>query len=171
MYSALAYIARRRFQEMKGRIWTWDSASAEKESDDGFDFRRKAALTCGSTTSVTDRRSSTRARASWASGGSLGSAEAGNGERKSDCARGAGRSGGERTRARASRRLSPERQAEGGETGRARERAAGVPCWARLSWAKKLNKIGFSSLFFNFSKPFSKYILSSLFNLIQTTQY
>jgi hypothetical protein len=64
MRSALAYIARRQFQERKGRIWMWDSASAEKESDDSFDLRRKAALTCGSTALVTDRRSSARARAS-----------------------------------------------------------------------------------------------------------
>jgi hypothetical protein len=71
-------------------------------------------------------------------------------------------------RLRASRRLGPERQAEGGETGRARERAAGAPCWARLSWAKKLNRIEFP--FFNFSKLFSKYILNSLLNLIQATQ-
>jgi hypothetical protein len=39
----------------KGRIWTRDSASAKKESDDGVELRRKAALTCGPAVSATER--------------------------------------------------------------------------------------------------------------------
>jgi hypothetical protein len=101
----------------------------------------EGVLTCGSTASVTDRRSSVRGHASWASGGSLGSAQVESGKKKSVYARDRPQRWRADAGARASRRLGPEQQAEGGETGRARERAAGARVRKRAGpKAEKRNK-------------------------------
>jgi hypothetical protein len=90
------------------------------------------------------------ARASWACGGSLGLAQAGSKGGKSGRARGKGRRGWW---------------------------AAGCGCTAaELGWAKAgpkitRRKISFFFFFLQYFKAFSNYILNSLLNLIQSTQY
>jgi hypothetical protein len=85
MRDALAYIARRRFQESKERFEAHiRSVEQGRKSEPAWGGRRKRP-TCGPAASATEKEGKAHARGSWASDGLLGSAQADAGKKSGPC--------------------------------------------------------------------------------------